>query len=358
MYKILVIEDNPSVRESIVDLLEMRDYEVFTACNGEDGIHMVKACKPSLVLCDIMMPKKSGHEVLQEVRNQSITADIPFIFLSAKSQTVDLREGMNLGADDYLTKPFKAKELFHAIDTRLKKNELTRASIKAKEKSKEPMGNQIFTGNLIAAIQQLIDESGFVNEHFEKLNQDEVKSSIQKLAKHGKSIKKIAYKTAIYHQLALINFDEEVKAFFTEGFTSNLQNLTKKIAIPIAEEYDREYDLYFKEIAAAKLPIPNALMTFILSELVENAFKFSQPKSLITIEGVIKDNQYYFSVEDKGKGISPTLLDELGSKPIINENSFKLGIFLVKSIIDYNAGTLTTTSDVEKGTKIVLKFEL
>ena len=126
MKKILLIEDNKDVRENTADILELHDYEVITAENGLIGIGKAKRHLPDLILCDIMMPVKDGYDVLEELSHTKETLGIPFIFLTAKSERTDFRKGMNLGADDYLTKPFEEHELLEAIETRVRKNDFLR----------------------------------------------------------------------------------------------------------------------------------------------------------------------------------------------------------------------------------------
>ncbi|MDV7139803.1 response regulator [Maribacter sp. TH_r10] len=126
MKKILLIEDNKDVRENTADILELHNFEVLTAENGLTGIEMAKKHLPDLILCDIMMPLKDGYDVLEDLGNTTKTKGIPFIFLTAKSDRTDFRKGMNLGADDYLTKPFEEHELIEAIKTRVRKNDFLR----------------------------------------------------------------------------------------------------------------------------------------------------------------------------------------------------------------------------------------
>ncbi len=119
MTKILVIEDELFVRENIVDLLEAEDFEVFSTENGILGILWAQDNLPDLVICDVMMPEINGYEVLAEIRELPKTMLTPFIFLTAMADKGDIRHGMELGADDYLTKPFTREELLNAIDSRL-----------------------------------------------------------------------------------------------------------------------------------------------------------------------------------------------------------------------------------------------
>jgi two-component system, OmpR family, alkaline phosphatase synthesis response regulator PhoP len=121
MTKILVIEDELFVRENIVDLLEAEDFEVFSTDNGILGILWAQENLPDLVICDVMMPEINGHDVLAEMRELPATALTPFIFLTAMADKGDIRHGMELGADDYLTKPFTREELLGTIESRLLK---------------------------------------------------------------------------------------------------------------------------------------------------------------------------------------------------------------------------------------------
>lgn len=120
--KILLIEDNPEMRDNTTEILELAGYEVYTAQNGSEGVSAANEVIPDLVICDIMMPVMDGYEVIAELSRDPKTSVIPFIFLTAKAERSDLRKGMEMGADDYLTKPFDDKELINAIESRLKKN--------------------------------------------------------------------------------------------------------------------------------------------------------------------------------------------------------------------------------------------
>ncbi|AUC84639.1 transcriptional regulator [Polaribacter sp. ALD11] len=122
MTKILLIEDNQDVRENTAEILELANYEVCTAENGKKGVSMAKLTKPDIIICDIMMPELNGYDVLLHLNKDKTTASTPFIFLTAKTERIDVRKGMNLGADDYLTKPFEERDLLEAVASRLKKH--------------------------------------------------------------------------------------------------------------------------------------------------------------------------------------------------------------------------------------------
>ncbi len=119
--RIQIIEDNDDIRDSIVEILELANYEVIAADNGKTGIELATQHLPDLILCDIMMPELDGYGVLYLLGKNPQTASIPFIFLTAKAERIDMRKGMEMGADDYLTKPFDDMELLNAVESRLNK---------------------------------------------------------------------------------------------------------------------------------------------------------------------------------------------------------------------------------------------
>ncbi|WP_299799362.1 response regulator [uncultured Maribacter sp.] len=124
MKRILLIEDDKALRENTEELLELSDYSVITASNGRIGIEAAIENLPDLIICDIMMPEVDGYGVLENLSSNEKTKQIPFIFLSAKTEHKEIRKGMDLGADDYLTKPFEEEDLMSAVESRLAKAEL------------------------------------------------------------------------------------------------------------------------------------------------------------------------------------------------------------------------------------------
>lgn len=136
MKKILLIEDDVTVRENTAELLELSDYEVVAAANGKQGLEKAKVELPDIIVCDIMMPELDGYDVLTNLSKDSKTSSIPFIFLSAKTEHKDIRRGMDLGADDYLTKPFEEAELLSAIESRIAKVEILKSQTKEPDEDK------------------------------------------------------------------------------------------------------------------------------------------------------------------------------------------------------------------------------
>jgi CheY-like chemotaxis protein len=158
MRTVLIIEDDLALRENTVELLELENYRVLSAPNGKVGITMAKKNLPDIILCDIMMPEVDGYGVLDAVSKNTKTQHIPFIFLSAKTEHKEIRKGMDLGADDYLTKPFEEEELISAIESRLAK-----AVLLAKMDNKKNHANVIEDEDGVRSLNELknfFDDNG------------------------------------------------------------------------------------------------------------------------------------------------------------------------------------------------------
>ncbi|MGZ4057878.1 MAG: response regulator [Bacteroidia bacterium] len=155
MKKILLIEDNKDVRENTAEILELAQYSVVTAKNGKEGVELAQKEKPDLIICDIMMPILDGHGALHLLSKNEETASIPFIFLTAKAERSDFRKGMEMGADDYLTKPFDDVELLNAIESRLKKNEILKKEF---TKNIEGINNFIEQAKGIESLKELSEQ--------------------------------------------------------------------------------------------------------------------------------------------------------------------------------------------------------
>ncbi|MDN3724188.1 response regulator [Aequorivita sp. SDUM287046] len=137
MKKILLIEDDTALRENTAELLELSGYAVFTAPNGKIGIEKAKSEMPDIIICDIMMPEIDGYGVLENVSSEERTKHIPFIFLSAKTEHKEIRKGMDMGADDYLTKPFDEQELLSAVESRLAKASILKSRDEKEQSPRE-----------------------------------------------------------------------------------------------------------------------------------------------------------------------------------------------------------------------------
>ena len=155
MKKVLIIEDNDDIRENVIEILELAGYQVSSANNGKAGVELAFQDIPDIILCDIMMPEMDGYGVLYMLSKRPETIAIPFIFLTAKAEHFDRRKGMEMGADDYLTKPFDDMELLNAIESRLKKKEGQQAFY---SRSLDRLNSLVAKKDGLAALKKIIEE--------------------------------------------------------------------------------------------------------------------------------------------------------------------------------------------------------
>ncbi len=249
MKKVLFIEDDTVVRENTAELLELSDYEVITAANGKSGAALAKKELPDIVVCDIMMPEMDGYGVLQTLAEDPVTQHIPFIFLSAKTEHKDIRKGMDLGADDYLTKPFEEEELISAIESRMAKVSILR-KLRENEEASTPEDEE----QQITSLQDLrefvkgyeeqnykageiIYEEGKQSNHFFFVDKGVVKSHqmdqygkelITSLYKEGDFFGNISFqKTTAYQEYATAMEDTRVYAVSKEELKDILSKNSK-----------------------------------------------------------------------------------------------------------------------------------
>lgn len=162
MKTILIVEDDAALRENTAELLELSSYKVHTAANGKIGIEKAKAEKPDIIVCDIMMPEVDGYGVLETLSGDPQTMHIPFVFLSAKTEHKEIRKGMDMGADDYLTKPFEESELLSAIESRLVKSEIMSKIMEDPSKKKESDSHEDALRSL-NELKNFFDDNGIIS---------------------------------------------------------------------------------------------------------------------------------------------------------------------------------------------------
>lgn len=242
MKKALIIEDSDDIREGTAEILDLAGYETFTAKNGKIGVELAIKHLPDIILCDIMMPELDGYGVLYLLQKNQQTAHIPFIFMTAKAERADMRKGMEMGADDYLTKPFDDVELFSAIESRLRKKNKPAGfksvggdrdslfeSLKAKGKTRSFLNKQIiYVEN---------DEPS----HLYFVKKGQVKTYMR--AKDGRELS-----ATLYAEGDFFGYESICQS---TSYTDNAATLTDTEIVMIAKADFMEYLLNHQEIASA-----------------------------------------------------------------------------------------------------------
>jgi len=238
--KILIIEDNDDIRESTAEVLDLAGYQTFTAKHGKLGVEMALNHLPDVILCDIMMPELDGYGVLYLLNKNQKTANIPFIFITAKTERADMRKGMEMGADDYLTKPFDDIELFKAIESRFKKKQQSAGFNSSAGNSEAVMDELRKKGKLRPiANKQIIYVEGDEPSHLYYLVKGQVKT--YKRFKDGRELS-----SNLYHDGDFFGYESLCNG---EAYADNAATLTESDIIQIPKTDFMEYLLNHQAVS-------------------------------------------------------------------------------------------------------------
>ena len=357
MKKILVIEDNQSILAIIIDILEA-NFLVIVAKNGREGIEKAQQELPDLIICDVIMPEVDGYEVLKSLRKNLVTEAIPFIFMTAKSTKADLREGMELGADDYLTKPFTKDELTKAINTRLDKQKVIER--KTQEQLDDLRINMTLSlpHELSTPLNGIIGYSQLIIEEFKDLEESEILTILENINLSANRLYRLIKRFLLYADLELLSKDRDRLEFFKTGIISNPKSIIREVALEKAKVFNRLKDLDIKsENADVKISEPN--FRKIIDELLDNAFKFSPPHTKVEVIGKLLNNVFAVYFIDNGIGMSINEIYNVGAYKQFNRRIYEqqgsgLGLIIAKQMTELHNGKLTIQSVPENKTTVTI----
>ncbi|MCS6808790.1 MAG: response regulator [Bacteroidota bacterium] len=363
MKKILIIEDEKNIRRRIVDTLELADnsYCVFTAEHGREGLEIAQREKPDLIISDIMMPEMDGYAVLKALRSDEATASIPIVFLSAKADIAHIREGMNLGADDYLPKPFSIDELLRVVSTRLQRQE---TQAKRAQHELEEMRLRIASSLPHEFRTPLSALMGFTEmlRNYKHLDDDTITTTLNQIRSNIQRLQRLVENFLLFAQIEVATLRMKTPVIFpavVETFTADI--LEERI-YAVAAKYQRVQDLRLN-ITGATLPIATLHLRKILEELTDNACKFSPSSTPITIRSAWTDTSYTLSITDEGRGMTQESITHIDAymqfeRELYEQQGVGLGLALVKRIVSAYRGTINIQSEIGKGTQIVISFPI
>lgn len=358
MDKILVVEDTETVREEVITILEMEGYSVESAENGKIGLEKIHSFHPDLVLCDIMMPVMDGYALLAELRKDPTISDTPFIFLTAKATSVDSRIGMNLGADDYITKPFQMQELLDAVSIRIEKSRDQKQKVESlRQNISWSMPHELrtpLTG--ILGLARLIIQQGAMMEI------PEIIEIAQMIESSGERLHRLVENYLFYVQLEMLSMDIEKLSYYRLHGTSLANESIQSFVISLFERTGRYPDLIFDGSSIDFVAIEETHLLKIVEELVDNSMKFSSKGQKITIRVRKNDeNRFELSVIDQGVGMESDQIASIGAyvqfdRARREQQGIGMGLAIVQRIIKIYEGTLTIHSNKNQGTTVTVVF--
>ncbi|MCA9918501.1 MAG: hybrid sensor histidine kinase/response regulator [Anaerolineales bacterium] len=362
MTKILIIEDEIELRESVVDWLLFEDFIVLQAGDGRIGVDLAMQELPDIIISDVMMPGMDGYEVLNELHAHRETATIPFIFLTALADRREIRHGMEMGADDYLTKPFTRVELLNAIQSRLERHSANQQQTEEALAELRQTILRTLPHELRTPLTGILGLGEILAYTSEDLSVEELQEIGELTLESGNRLLRLIENYQYFVEIELRGADflkgeQQVKAGHP------LHEISRKLSF----QYERAADL---RVTAedATLGMDEADWNKVVFELVDNAFKFSSPRTTVRVNGLILDEdplkqRYQLRVQDYGWGFEPEHLTQIGGyvqfdRPKREQQGSGLGLAIVKRLARVYDAAFHIESTAESGTTITFTLPL
>ena len=342
MAKILVIEDEASIRENILELLEAENFEALGATNGKVGIKMAIDQIPDLILCDMMMPEVDGHGVLKALRSEPLTATIPFIFLTAKADKSDIRTGMELGADDYITKPCTPQELLKAITIRLEKHKaISRKSQKTLDELRTNISMSL-PHELRTPLNAILGFSELMLSEYQVFQESDILEMLGQINTSGHRLYRLIQNFLLYAELEIAATNPELLKEMRNSEFSCIKSLITQKAQQQAKQVNRTDDLQLN-LHDSSVAIDSVKLAKIVEELLDNAFKFSLEGTPVLLSTLVEDQTFILSVKDRGRGMTADQIVQLEAyrqfdRKIYQQAGLGLGLAIVQRLVELHGG--------------------
>ena len=360
--KILVIEDTKSIREEIQDVLRFEGMEVITAENGLEGINLAKECLPDLILCDIRMPIKNGYEVFDEIQHDSNLTNTPFIFLTSNSSTDDIRHGMILGADDYITKPFSIDKLVVSVKIRLTKDEKRKIAERLKRKMLQNNISNAIPHEMLTPLNGIIGLSSIMKESLSELSSAEIQEFSEAIFESGNRLLDTVQKFIYHTEVELLLNDELKKQLSSNKIITYGMLILANQCDSVAKNYNRTLDLELEPTSFnAKISLNH--FELIMLNIVDNAFKFSKKGDQVKVKVSIDNRFVHITVIDKGTGIGNIGIQDAEAFLQFNHSEMEqqglgLGLSTTIKLIELYNGKINWTSNSDRGTSVKISLLL
>ncbi|WP_138991087.1 response regulator [Larkinella sp. C7] len=342
--QILIIEDEEQIRENVAEWLRLNGFEVETAPDIKQGVTLAILERPDLILCDVLMPRMDGYQVLETIRSNRSLTSVPFMFLTAKTDLKDVRRGMALGADDYLTKPFTGESLLLAVENRLQREALRKASLQAQLAEQHLKMARAAGHEYNTTLNGIIGMSTLLANHLDEFDDVDAVSMLETIRVCGLRLKRSLDNVQRIGILQHVDPSHSAYTYFTTG-TTTLQPDRVKEQIRLVENRQEQQVTWRVDVEEATLQISEENLTLILDELIDNAIKFSDQAG-ITITGYLEGDEYRLAVGNKGRMFKPEHVTQIApytqfDREEFEQQGFGLGLAIVKKLVDLNHGSLS-----------------
>ncbi len=360
MHKIILIEDETILRENICEILELNNYTVIEAENGYEGIQKIFKEEPSIVICDIMMPELDGYSVLKTIRDSKMFANLPFIFLTARSSHMDSRSGMEMGADDYISKPFEIKDLLNTIKARLERTEGLKKEINDKVDAFKKTLSTVYTHEFYTGLTSIYMAADILIEHYHRMTSTHLTDLFFSIKTAAERIERTLRNLQLYAEFSGPNNNASKIKDSIKSAPCFYKDTLIEIANKFAISYKRPQDLKFR-LVDCKLLLPVEHFSKIVEEIIDNAFKFSETGTEIYINSSFEDDECVISIANMGICCEELNKSEFPAfqqyfREIHEQQGNGLGLHIANRLITINNGEMIINSIRDSLTTVKLSF--
>ncbi|HVN54085.1 MAG TPA: response regulator [Anaerolineaceae bacterium] len=364
MQKILIIEDEDSVRANIIELLEAEGYSAIGAEDGMSGVKLAREKRPDLIICDILMPRLDGYGVWGMLSKEPGTATIPLIYLTAKTDRADLRKGMDLGADDYITKPYTREELLRAIRTRLARRDALNVQAQKKLNDLRSSITLSLPHEMLTPLSVILGFSEYLVTDASEINLKQVVDIAGEIHGSAQRLLRMIQNYLMFAELELLATDAKKLDRLKESRVDSAETVIMEIADFKARSDGRNETLHLN-LVDAPVNISENYLQKIVEELLDNAFKYSPEESEVSLVSRIEAEKgtYELSVSDHGRGMS---IEQIGNisgfmqfdRKVYEQQGIGLGLVIVRRLADLYQGHVEIESEPGKGTQVRVHLPL
>ncbi len=362
MKKILVIDDEPWLREMIRLALEQQGFEVAEATDCITGDAKAREYIPDLILCDVNMMGKAdaGYITLTKLRTDATTAAIPFILMTGMADAAGMRHGMELGADDYLPKPFKVEELYATVNARLRKVQTVRAEAEKKLSLLRSQISLMMPHELRTPLNGIITNAEMLAESAATLDARTISEMSREICQSSQRLERLIENFLIYAQMEIVASDPENVASLRTAKAARAAQIAREEATDQAGRAGRTTDLELQLAEDVSPAMADEYVRKIARELVQNAFKFSEAGQPVRVTLAAVNGQIEFSVRDAGRGFSTEQIRRIGAyvqfeRKIADEQGLGLGLAIAKKLAELHGGSLAIASGQNGGSTVTVK---
>jgi two-component system, sensor histidine kinase and response regulator len=361
MTKILVIEDVHYLRNDVVEMLRYEGFDVRGAENGRVGVDVARDFMPHLIICDIMMPELDGYGVLDTLRADDKTSTIPFIFLTAKTDRVDIRNGMNRGAEDYLTKPFLTNELLDTIRARLSRVDTFEEATKRKLDELRTNITTALPHELRTPLNTIIGFSDMMMLEAGNMKAEHTAEWAKHINQAALRLYRLVENYLTYVRIESIARDTEKSLSLRHKRTEDPNTVIEFQAMSRAQQVSRENDLVLKLAQSEAVTIGESDLNKVIDELLDNAFRFSTEGQKVTLEGEVDGDYYVMRISDQGRGMTEEQINTIGAymqfeRWFYEQQGIGLGLVIARRLVEIHGGKFEIESEPKVGTTVTFRL--